>query len=97
MTNIEKNYMILGYNNRESVAMAAILNKRFSSAVIFGEFSPGCLVGIQVTVLEISAFYIFSGLNPNAPGLIRLAHIISYAVNTGNKNTYREQRKLLYL
>ena len=29
MTNIENNYMILGYNNMESVAMAAILNKKF--------------------------------------------------------------------
>ena len=34
--------MILGYNNRESVAMAAILNKKNSSAGIFGDFSPGC-------------------------------------------------------
>ena len=42
MTNIEKNYMILGYNNRESVAMAAILNKKSSCAGIFGDFSPGC-------------------------------------------------------
>ena len=42
MTNIEINYMILGYNNRESVAMAAILNKKSSCAGIFGDFSPGC-------------------------------------------------------
>ena len=70
MTNIEKNYMIFGYNNRESVAMAAILNKKISSAGIFGDFSQGCLVGIQVTFLKISAFYIFSRLNLNAPGLI---------------------------
>ena len=34
--------MILGYNSRESVAMAAILNKKNSSAGIFGDFSPGC-------------------------------------------------------
>ena len=33
--------MILGFNNSESVAMAAILNKKFSSAGIFGDFSPG--------------------------------------------------------
>ena len=69
MTNIEKKYMILGCNNREPVAMAAILNKKVSSAGIFGDFSPGCLVGIQVTFLKTSAFYIFSRLNPNAPGL----------------------------
>ena len=50
--------MILGYNNRESVAMAAILNKKISSAGIFGDFSSGCLVGIQDTFLKISAFYI---------------------------------------
>ena len=49
--------------------MAAILNKKISSAGIFGDFSPGCWVGIQVTFLKISAFYIFSRLNPNAPGL----------------------------
>ena len=41
MTNIEKNYKILGYNNRESWI------KTFFSAGIFGDFSPGCLVGIQ--------------------------------------------------
>ena len=64
MTNIEKNYMILGYSNRESVAMAAILNKIYSSAGIFGDFSPGCFVGIQVTFLKISAFYIFFQVEP---------------------------------
>ena len=42
MTNIEKKYMVLGYNNRQSVAMATILNKKISSAGIFGDFSPGC-------------------------------------------------------
>ena len=36
-----KKYMILGYNNRQSVAMAAILNKKLSSTGIFGDFSPG--------------------------------------------------------
>ena len=51
------------------MAMAAILNKKFSSAGIFRDFAPGCLVGIQVTFLKISAFYIFSRLNPNVPGL----------------------------
>ena len=69
MTNIENNYIILDYNNRESVAMAAILNKKNSFTGIFGDFSPGCLVGIQVTFLTISAFYMFSRLKPNAPGL----------------------------
>ena len=34
--------MILGYNNRRPVPMAAILNKKISSAGIFGDFSPGC-------------------------------------------------------
>ena len=58
--------MILGYNNRRPVAMAANLNKKFSSAWIFG-------VGIQVIFLKISAFYIFSRSNPNAPGLIHLS------------------------
>ena len=61
--------MLLGYNNRESVAMAFIFNKN-SSAGIFGDFSPGCWVGIQVTFLKISAFYIVSKLNPSAPGLM---------------------------
>ena len=37
-----KKYMILGYNNRQSVAMVAILNKQNSSSGIFGDFSPGC-------------------------------------------------------
>ena len=38
----KKYYLILGYNNRRPVAMAAILNKKISSAGIFGDFSPGC-------------------------------------------------------
>ena len=42
MTNIEKNYMILANNNSESVAMAAILNRKISSAGIFRDFSPRC-------------------------------------------------------
>ena len=73
MTNIENNYMILGYNNRKSAAIAAILNKKNSSAGILGDFSPGCLVGIQVTFLKISAFYIFF------PGwtLMLLGYIVS--------------------
>ena len=37
-----KKYMILGYNNRRPAPMAAILNKKISSAGIFGDFSPGC-------------------------------------------------------
>ena len=41
MTNIKK-YMILGYNNRRPAAMAAILNKKISSAGIFWDFSPEC-------------------------------------------------------
>ena len=41
MTNIE-NYMISGYNNRRPAAMAAILNKKISSAGIFRDFLPGC-------------------------------------------------------
>ena len=53
MINIEKKYTILGYNNRESVAMAAISNKIYSSAGIFGDFPPRSLVGIQVTFLKI--------------------------------------------
>ena len=34
--------MFLGYSNRQLVAMAAILNKKISSAGIIGEFAPGC-------------------------------------------------------
>ena len=53
--------------------MAAILNKKNSSAGIFGDFSPGCLVGIEVTFLRNSAFYIFfpgwHDFWANAPGL----------------------------
>ena len=33
-------YMLLGYSNKQLVAMAAILNKNVSSAGIFGDFSP---------------------------------------------------------
>ena len=33
--------MILGYSNRQLVVMAAILNKKISSAGIFGDFVPG--------------------------------------------------------
>ena len=36
-----KECMILGYNNRQPVAMAAILNKTFSSAGILEDFAPG--------------------------------------------------------
>ena len=32
--------MILGYSNRQVVAMAAIFNKKISSAGIIGDFSP---------------------------------------------------------
>ena len=70
MTNIKNQYMILGYNNRQTVAKAAILNIKIFSAWIFGDFSPECYVGIKVTFLKNSAFYIFSRLNPNAPGLL---------------------------
>ena len=41
MTNIDKNYMILGYNNRESVAMAAILNKKIPLLGFSGTFHQG--------------------------------------------------------
>ena len=54
----KKKYMILGYKNRQSVAMAAILNKKFSAEIV-GDFSPGYYLGIRVTFLNISAFYIF--------------------------------------
>ena len=33
-------YMILGYSNRQLVAMAAILNNKISSTGILGDFSP---------------------------------------------------------
>ena len=56
---ISRNLHDLGYSKRQLVAMAAILNKKNSSAGIFGDFSPGCLVGIEVTFLKNSAFYIF--------------------------------------
>ena len=51
--------MSLGNNNMQQVAMAAILNKKISSAGIFGDFAPGCQLAIQITFLKISAFYIF--------------------------------------
>ena len=41
MTNIEKNYMILGFNNKESVAMVAILNKKFPPLGFSGTFHQG--------------------------------------------------------
>ena len=37
-----KKYMILGYDNMPPAAMAAILNKKNSSAGIFWDFWPGC-------------------------------------------------------
>ena len=43
---------------------------KFSSTGILRDFIRRCQVGIQVTFLKISAFYIFAILNPNAPGLI---------------------------
>ena len=65
--------MILGYSNRQLVAMAAILKKKFSSAGIFGDFSPWYYVGTQATFLKISAFFIFfpdwHDFLANAPGL----------------------------
>ena len=52
--------------------MAAILNKKISSAGIFGDFSPWYYVVTQATFLKISAFYIFSpgwhNFLANAPG-----------------------------
>ena len=39
MSNIEKNYMISGCNNRESVAMAAILKKHFPPLGFLGLFT----------------------------------------------------------
>ena len=39
--------------------MAAILNKKISSAGIFFDFSPWYYVVIQATFLKSSAFYIF--------------------------------------
>ena len=45
--------------------MAAILNWKKSSLGIFGDFVPRCEVEIQVIFLKISAFEIFSRLNPN--------------------------------
>ena len=38
MTNIKKNYMILGYNNRRPAAKVTILTKNISSAGSFGDF-----------------------------------------------------------
>ena len=37
---ILKIYMILGYSNRQLVAMAATLNIKISSAGIVGDFAP---------------------------------------------------------
>ena len=44
--------------------MAAILNKKISSTGIFGDFATGYYVGIKVTFLKISAFYIFFQVEP---------------------------------
>ena len=41
MTNIEKKFMILDYNNRESVAMTAILNKKIPPMGFSGTFHQG--------------------------------------------------------
>ena len=38
----KKIYIILVHNKRWPAAMAAILNKKISSAGIFWDFSPGC-------------------------------------------------------
>ena len=44
----------------QQVAMEAILKKEFPSSDILG-FVSGCSVSIQVTILKISACYIFPG------------------------------------
>ena len=65
--------MILGYSNRQLVAVAAILKIFFVSAGIYWDFSPWYYVGTQATFLKISAFYIFfpgwHDFLANAPGL----------------------------
>ena len=59
--------MILGYSNRESVALAAILNKKISSAWIFRDFSPAVFSGPPSNFPENFNFLHFFQLNPNAP------------------------------
>ena len=34
--------LILGFSNKETTAMGALLNIKISSAGIFGDFAPGC-------------------------------------------------------
>ena len=63
------------YKNRQPAAMAAILNKKM---FLRWDFGPGCPGGIQVTFPKISAFYIFSRLNPNAPGLLQQKYILPF-------------------
>ena len=41
MTNIKKQYMIKRYNNRQTMAMAAILNKKNPPAWILMTFQQG--------------------------------------------------------
>ena len=71
MTNIEKKYMMLGYNNRESVAMAAILNTFFFHWDFQGLFTMG-FSGYPSNFPENFSFlHFFQAEPPNAPGLTR--------------------------
>ena len=69
MTNIGKKYMILGYKNRQSVAMAAILNKKKSPLRSLGTFHHGIIwvSGSLSWIFQLSTF--LYKLNPNAPEL----------------------------
>ena len=64
--------MILGYNKRESVAMAAILNKKNSPRWNFRGLFTRVFSGHPSNFPENFSFLHFSRLNPNAPGLKRL-------------------------
>ena len=65
---ILKNDMILWYDNRQPMVMVAILNKKFLHWD-FGGLCTRVLSG-HPSNLKNSAFYIFSRLKPNTPGLI---------------------------
>ena len=71
---ILKNDHILwySYSHLGVWVMATILNKEFSTAVIFGDFVLGYPSGHPNSIPENFRFFHFSGLNLNAPGLYGL-------------------------
>ena len=74
------------------MVMAAILDKKISSAGIFGDFARWDKVGIKETFLKNSAFYIFFPgwpyFSANAPGL----YIVRVSTNS---NTFGNEWSML--